>query len=306
MSVTRRRAKRVRAVGPLIVAAALVMSACGRFDNEDGKLDHERRIVSISKQYTEIIYALGAEEDLVAVDVSSVYPPAATELPTVGYHRALSLEGLLAARPTLIMHNGLFDIGPEHVVRQLQSLEIPLQTFEGHEADIEGTKALIRDMGAHFGKEARAAELNAKLDADLAHALEASAASADTPSVVIIHFGRASNVYLTVTKNSVGGRMIEWAGGRMAIGGEGGMKGLTSPEVIAKADPDVILLTDFGYDRLAGRSEILALPGVSSTRAARTGRIFRVEEHDLIYLGPRTGENVNLLRELIHQPGSPD
>lgn len=297
---------RVRTARRATVAAALVLAACGRFDNEDTKLDHERRIVSISKQYTEIIYALGAEDDLVAVDVSSTYPPEAKDLPTVGYHRALSLEGLLAAKPTLIMHNGLFDIGPEHVVKQLQSLEIPMQTFEGHESDIEGTKALIRDMGAFFGKEERAEELNAKLDAELARAREAGAAVADTPSVVIIHFGRASNVYLTVTKNSVAGRMIEWAGGRMAIDGDGGMKGLTSPEVIAKADPDVILLTDFGYDRLAGRSEILGLPGVSSTRAARKGRIFRVEEHDLIYLGPRTGENVNLLRELIHQRGAPE
>ncbi len=160
-------------------------------------------------------------------------------------------------------------------------------------------------MGSYFDREQRAEELCAKLDADLARARAASAAPADTPSVVIIHFGRASNVYLTVTKNSVAGQMVEWAGGRMAIDGERGMKGLTSPEVIAHADPDVILLTDFGYDRLAGRSEILGLPGVGSTRAAREGRIFRVEEHDLIYLGPRTGENLNLLRALIHRPGTP-
>ena len=83
-----------------------------------------------------------------------------------------------------------------------------------------------------------------------------------------------------------------------------GMRPLTSPEVIARSNPDVIFLTDFGYDRLTGRDDILALPGVSATRAARTGRIFRVEENDLVYFGPRTGANVLKLRALLRRPPS--
>jgi iron complex transport system substrate-binding protein len=111
------------------------------------------------------------------------------------------------------------------------------------------------------------------------------------------------NVYLTMTRASIAGRMIEWAGGEMAVQGERGMVQL-SPEVVAQADPDVLLLTDFGYDRL-GSSDAVAgtLPGVATTRAARTGRVYRVEEHDLVYIGPRTGENVLELQRLIHATG---
>jgi len=93
--------------------------------------------------------------------------------------------------------------------------------------------------------------------------------------------------------------MITWAGGEIPIKSERGMVQL-SPEIIASADPDVILLTDFGYDRLGSTDQVRTLPGVDSTRAAKSGRIFRVEEHDLVYIGPRTGENVLKLQDLIH------
>ncbi|GAB1342941.1 helical backbone metal receptor [Gemmatimonas sp.] len=284
---------------------ALLLAACGRFANDDaGKgTGSGTRIVSVSKQHTEILYAIGAQQDLVAVDVSSVYPPDTKNLPTVGYHRALSLEGMLAAAPTLLITGGRGNMGPEPVVQQLEALKIPMKEFVAKGDDLESTKALIREMGAYFHVEPRADSVVRALDADMARALAPATQQVDTPSVVIIHYGRANNSYLTILGRSVAGQMVRWAGGRMALPDSSGMRALTSPEVIAKADPDVILLTDFGYDRLAGMQEIMALPGVGSTQAARTGRIYRVEENDMVYLGPRTGRNVEALRAILH--GSP-
>ncbi|HEX7122816.1 MAG TPA: ABC transporter substrate-binding protein, partial [Gemmatimonadaceae bacterium] len=274
----------------LAAVAVLAILGCGRFGNEDTKANHRERIVSVSKQYTEILYALDAAQDLVGVDVSSTYPPEAKTLPTVGYHRALSAEALLAVNPTLILTGGPSNIGPEHVVAQLKSLHIPMKYWDTP-PDLDGTKELIRQMGKDFDRARRADSIVAALEADMARALDPARAPADTPSVAIIHFGQASNLYLLVTARSVAGQMVRWAGGRMAIDDSGGMRRMTSPELLAKANPDVILMTDFGYDRLAGREEILDLPGVASTAAARNGRIFRIEEHDIIYFGPRTGQN---------------
>ncbi len=294
---------------PLALLGLALGTACGRFGNDDLKQgspgDSAQRIVSVSKQYTEILYALGATDNLVAVDVSSTFPPEAKSLPTVGYHRALSVEGMLAAKPTLILSGGPSNIGPDHVVDQLNALEIPMQYWDVPD-DLDGTKALIRQMGQTFGKAERADSLVAALEAEMDHALDPARAPVDTPSVAIIHYGQAMNIYLVISGKSVAGEMVRWAGGRMAISDSGGMQRITSPEMIAKANPDVILLTDFGYDRLAGRDDILALPGVAATKAARTGRIFRIEEHDIIYYGPRTGQNVELIRTLLHQPGTPE
>lgn len=280
-----------------IVLTAIIAGACGRFGNEETQSQSNERIVCLAKQYSEILYALDATDHLVAVDLSSTYPPEIKQLTTVGYHRALSAEAILATQPTLILHDN--NIGPEHVVKQLEDLKIPMKVFTSEGKDPESAKALFREMGKWAGKEEKAEELCAKLDRELGEALEQRTHYTDTPKVMIIHYGRAMNTYLVMTNKSNGARMIEWAGGAMPFEGERGMRPL-SPEVIAMTDPDVIILTDFGYDRLGSMEKILELPGISGTKAARDGRIYRFEEHDMVYIGPRTGENVLKLQKLIH------
>jgi iron complex transport system substrate-binding protein len=200
---------------PLVALAML----CGcRFGNKEGSGAHKERIVCIAKQYTEIIFALCAQQDIVAVDVSSTYPAEAKKLTTVGYHRALSAEGILAAKPTLILHDN--NIGPEHVVQQLNSLKIPMKVFGAHSGDIAGTDSLIREMGQYFHKERQADSLISILDADMKTALEKSMQYKDSLKVLVIHYGQANNVYLVMTRKSTAAKMIEWAGGKMATDGE--------------------------------------------------------------------------------------
>lgn len=290
----------------------LLFFSCGRFGNKEKEqtenqttdstnvdsTKNQERIVSISKQYNEIIYALGSEKNIVAVDLSSTYPPAIKNLQTVGYHRALSIEAILSMKPTLILEDD--NIGPEHVVTQLKDLQIPMKRFGKYEHTIAGTDSLIREMGLYFNVSPKAEELCKKLDDDMEKAKQEIANYKTVPKVLVIHFGRASNVYLVMTKKSTAAKMIEWAGGKMAVEDEKGMKQF-SPEVVAQADPDIILLTDFGYDRLGTTQKISELAGISTTKAFKNNKIYRVEEHDMVYLGPRTGENILILQKLIHQ-----
>jgi iron complex transport system substrate-binding protein len=282
----------------------LLLCSCDRFGKEDTKGDHKERIVCISKQYSEYIYALGAEKDIVAVDISSVYPAEVKKLPTVGYHRALSLEGIMAASPTLILHEGRKSLGPDHVVTQLEQLKIPMKTFHAKSGDIDGAKELLREMGTYFHKEKKADSLCAKLDMEMKTALDKAKEYKDKPRVLVIHFGQAKNIYMVMTKK--GGpvaKMIEWAGGEMALQDTSNMKQM-SAEFVTKSDPDVILLTEYGYDRLGSPEKIKELPGVSLTKAFKSNRVYRIEAHDLIYLGPRTGENTLKLQTLIHKNGA--
>lgn len=287
-----------------LLSAALVPAAgCGRFNNASPDARGER-IVVISQVYNEIIWALGAEGNVIGVDYSSTYPPDVKGVQTVGYHRALSAEGILSLRPTAIIHDN--NIGPPQVVEQLKSLNIPLKTFGAKNDSVEGTKALIREMGAYFHREARAEELCHTLDSQMAAAAEHVKQYTDRPRVAVIHFGRASNVYLVVGRGGGGdggaaGRMIEWAGGEMAVNSER-MQRMESPETIARANPDVVLVTDYGFDRLGSPlDEIKALPGVATSNAARNNRIYRIQEHELMYFGPRSGENVEKVAAVIHQ-----
>jgi iron complex transport system substrate-binding protein len=280
----------------------IASSSCSRFHNAptDSK---DARYVVISPIYNEIIWALGAQDKVVGVDLSTTYPPDVKKVQTVGYHRALSAEGILSLHPTAIIHDN--NIGPPQVVQQIQQLNIPMKTFTAKNDGFDGTKALIREMGAYFHKEARAEELCKTLDEQRAASLEKVKQYSDRPRVAVIHFGRASNVYMVVGKGGGGdgggvSQMIELAGGQMAVENKG-MQRMESPEILAQANPDVILLTDVGYDRLGSMDQIKALPGVATSNAAKTGHIYRIEENVLNYFGPRSGENIEKVAAVIHQ-----
>jgi iron complex transport system substrate-binding protein len=286
----------------LLCCAALAVG-CARFHNAP-KEGTAARYVVISPIYNEIIWALGAQDTVVGIDLSTTYPPEVKNVQTVGYHRALSAEGILSLHPTAVIHDN--NIGPPQVVQQLQQMNVPLKTFSAKNDSFDGTKALIREMGAYFHKEARAEELCNTLDSQRAASLEKVKQYTDHPRVAVIHFGRASNVYLVVGKGGGGdgggvSQMIELAGGEMAVENRG-MQRMESPEILAQANPDVILLTDYGYDRLGGSlDQIKALPGVATSNAAKNNRIYRIEENVLNYFGPRSGENIAKVAAVIHQ-----
>ena len=286
-----------------VLLIAFSSSACSRFHNARNESSDARYVV-ISPIYNEIIWALGAQDKVVGIDLSTTYPPAVKNVQTVGYHRALSAEGILSLHPTAVIHDN--NIGPPQVVQQLQQLHIPLKTFTAKNDSFDGTKALIREMGQYFHKEARAEELCNTLDSQRAASLAKVKQYSDHPRVAVIHFGRASNVYLVVGKGGGGdgggvSQMIELAGGQMAVENQG-MQRMESPEIIAQANPDVVLLTDYGYDRLGGSlDQIKALPGVATSNAAKNNHIYRIEENVLNYFGPRSGENIEKVAAIIHQ-----
>src|SRR3954464_2546960 len=167
------------AILSLLVLTSLSLT-CSRFNNSPNRVSTDRVIV-ISPIYNEIIWALGAQDRIVGVDLSSTYPAEIKGVTTVGYHRALSAEGILSLKPTAILHDN--NIGPPQVVEQLKSLNIPMKTFEAKNDSVDGTKALIRELGAYFHKEQRAEELCKTLDSQMASSLEAVKKYTDKPRV---------------------------------------------------------------------------------------------------------------------------
>jgi iron complex transport system substrate-binding protein len=281
-----------------LLLAGLTLASCGRFGNKlgDRPANDTMRIVCVSKQLTEMIFSLGAGNRIVGVDISSTYPEDAKKLPTVGYHRALGLDGIVSLNPTVVYDNG--GIGPEAIIEQLKKVGISLKEYEGTKT-IDDAKNLLLKLGAEFNNEQKAKELNEKLDRDLQKVKEEAAKFKDKPKVMIIHFGQAMNNYFVIGTRGNANEMLTMAGGLNAADTTGFK--MLSPEVIVKNQPDVILATDFGFDRTGGLENFKKLPGVELTPAARNNRIFRIEEHDLVYFGPRTGENILKIMELIHK-----
>jgi iron complex transport system substrate-binding protein len=82
------------------------------------------RVVSIGGALTEIVYALGEEGRVIAVDSTSLWPPEAAAKPDVGYMRALSAEGVLSVAPDLIL--AVEGSGPAEAMDALKAAAIPI------------------------------------------------------------------------------------------------------------------------------------------------------------------------------------
>ena len=283
----------------VFIIAAFAIS-CGRFGNREIDGHKEQRIVCLSKHLTEMVFALGQGHNIVAVDLSSTYPDSAKLLKTVGYHRALSPESIIAMNPDLVIHSN--DIGPENVLPQISKAGLHIKAFGGANT-IDSAKMLLTELGKFFGEEKKGDSLSRKMETDIARAADTLKAMhlTDTPSVMIIHFGRANNIYFVMSgRKGVGDKLIELAGAKVVRYDAKGARQI-SAEAVAVANPDIILATDYGYDQMGSMDKFVSgVPGVALTNAGKNKRIVRFEEHDLIYFGPRTGENIIKLIHLLH------
>jgi len=255
------------------------------------------RVVCVSKQINEFMYAIGAQSELVARDLTSVYPPEIQKLPSVGYHRALSAEGILSVKPTLFLTDG--NVGPDAVIDQVRSVGIPVVVLRPG-ATPDSAQALLTELGRRFHRETQAEQVRSRWRAGMDSVLADSASMAnDRPRVLFMHFGQIINNYLGIKSGTSADRILRWAGGVNAIDSLGGMSRLT-PELIARLAPDVIVATDVGFDRIGSAQKFSELPGVSLTPAAKAGRIFRIDESEIMYYGPRTPAAVRHLAAMIH------
>ena len=282
-----------------LALAALCTLACRAGGEREGR----PRVVGVSKQINEFLYAIGAQDVLVARDLTSVYPKEITRLPSVGYHRALSAEGIVSARPTLVLTDG--NVGPPPVLEQIRSVGIPvLELRPGSTPD--SAQLLLSALGERFDRRHAADGVLAEWREGMARVVRDSArwaAQGKRPRVLVMHFGQLANNYLAVNRGSAADRVIAWAGGVNAVDSIGGMTRLT-PELIARAAPDVIVATDVGFDRVGSVEKFAALSGVELTPAAKARRIYRVDESEIMYFGPRTPAAVERLAALLH-PGDP-
>ena len=279
----------------LPVILALSIAACARGAGGDATAE---RVVCVSKQINEFMFAIGAQQLLVGRDLTSVYPPAISAITSVGYHRALNAEGIISLRPTLFLTDGNY--GPDEVTAQLQKVGIPILTLQPG-GTLDSAEALLTTLGKRFHHEATADSVLAAWKAGMDSVLADTARWAGTrrPRVLIMHFGQIANDYLALKRGGVADRMLHWAGAENAVDSVGGMMRLT-PELIAKAAPDIIIATDVGFDRYGSAQKFATMPGVNLTPAAKAGRIYRIDETDVMYFGPRTPAAVRRLEGFFH------
>ncbi len=253
------------------------------------------RIVAIGGSVTEIIYALGEEQRLIARDTTSVFPEAALELPDVGYIRQLSPEGVISVDPSLII--ALEGSGPPEAVEVLEKASIPMVTVPDR-YDREGILEKIRIVGDVLDVEDKAAALTADTDADLKAAEQATADIAERKKVLFVLSLQGGRILASGTNSAADG-IISMAGGVNAVTEYEGYKQLTD-EAVIEAAPDVILAMDRGGDHETQANDLLAHPAIAATPAAKTGSVVRMDGAYLLGFGPRTAAAVRDLSAALY------
>ncbi|MBB3451928.1 iron complex transport system substrate-binding protein [Rhizobium sp. BK313] len=263
---------------------------------EAPKIDTSR-LVSIGGDVTEIIYALGEENRLIARDSTSMYPQAATKLPDVGYMRALSPEGILAVNPTAII--AVDGSGPPEALAVLRNASVPFETVP-QTYDRDGILKKIDVVGSLLGVPDKAKALEGKVAADLDAAITESEkrAEAERKRVLFILSNQNGKI-LASGGNTAADGIIKLAGAINAIGNFSGYKPLTD-EAIIEAKPDVILIMDREGPLSMKDDDLLKQPAISLTPAASHKAIIRMDGLHLLGFGPRTASAVRELNAAIY------
>jgi len=269
-------------------------------DGNEVTIEDTSRIVSLTGTTTEIIHALGLLDAVVAVDTSSIYPEEATELPDVGYQRALNAEGIIEMDPTLVL--GTEAAGPPEVIDQLRATGVPTVRF-AHEDSLDTPAQRIMDVATALGVPERGEELAAEVEAAIAAAVELGEQQTAQPRAAFIYFRGPETMFLGGS-GSVSQLMLE-AAGAVDAGAEAGVEGTVplTPEALADAAPEVIVVPAASLGPAGGVEGILGLPGVAQTPAGEAGRVVAVDDGALLGLGPRTAEALNALISQLHTAG---
>ena len=259
--------------------AALISSASAE--------DKASRIVSIGGSITEIVYALGEEDRLIARDQTSIYPDAAKKLPDVGYIRQLSPEGVLSVNPDLVI--ALEGYGPPEARQVIDAAGVPIAVIP-EAYDGAGIVAKIEATAKALGAETKGEKLATKVQADLDAAADAAAA-VETPAKVLFVLALRDGRIMAAGAHSHAQSIIEMAGAENALSGFDGYKPVTDEAVLAAA-PDVILLMDRGINENHDTQDaaLLALPAVSATPAGKNKALIRMDGQYLLGFGPRTAQ----------------
>ena len=245
-----------------------------------------RRIVSVGGALTEIVYALGAQGELVGVDTTSLYPAVAQQLPQVGYARTLSAEGVLSLAPTQLIATE--EAGPQAVLRQMRDAGVPVAVLNANN-QFEGLLDRVKQVGRIMGRADPAARLAQALQQQWNGALGKVRQRQHAPVRVLFILAHAPNQVMVGGRETGADAMLAYAGAVNVMGGQGGFAGYKplTPEAVIAARPDIVLVTDQGFKASGGVDGILKLPGLAQTPAGRKHRIVSLEAMLLLGFGPR-------------------
>jgi cobalamin transport system substrate-binding protein len=257
-------------------------------DNGDVEIaEQPQRIVSLSPSLTELLFAIDAGDQVVAVDKHSDFPAGTPLTDLSGFQP--NVEAIGGYEPDLVVVAGDRD----GVVPALDTLGIPTLLLPSA-ASLDDVYGQIDVLGAATGHPDAATTLAAGLRSDL----ERLAASVPERDEQLSYFYELSDDLYTVTSDTFVGELLGLAGMTSiadAVDNAAGGFPQLSAEYVVDADPDVIFLAHTDGTR-QDPGEVAARPGWSQLRAVQNDAVIVLDPDVSSRWGPRI---VELLRDVV-------
>jgi iron complex transport system substrate-binding protein len=260
------------------------------------------RVLCIGGDVTEIVYALGAGDRIVAVDTTSQYPPQALNAKKVGYMRALSSEGVISVGASVILASE--GAGPPEVVKTLKATSVPyVEVPSDYSAD--GIVRKIRLIGRALGAEAEGEKAAERVSAGFAE-LAGLRARVGRPVRALFVLGVQNGRLLIGGKGTSADAILALAGAENAAADVNGFRPVADEAVVELAPEAIVGIKGSGTNA-HDLSQLLSLKGVRSTPAGAAGRVVAMDGLYLLGFGPRTADAArDLMRALYPGVGAED
>lgn len=247
------------------------------------------KIVSLTPAGTEIVYALGAGDKLVGVDVMSNFPKEAQNLEIVGDYNGPDIEKITALEPDVIFASSMLQKEP---IDQLKELGLNVVSVEA--TTFEQIPESISLIGMFTGSTEKADELNQSIADAVAKAKETIPAEQKT---VYYAMSYGDNGNWTSGPGSFVNSIIEIAGGKCVTENAEFPWVEYSMEDLAAANPDIILVASDSGDV----DSLSKTAGYSDLDAVKNGKVIVVDADILSRPGPRVIDAIQMVAEILNK-----
>ena len=293
----------------VVAVSALLLTACGQSNSSSAESavptvaasfpvtienngtsvvipEQPNAIISLSPTATEILFAIDAGDQVIAVDDQSNYPAEAPISDLSGF--TPNLESIVALSPDLVVVS--FDV--DGIVAALTAAEIPV-LVQYAAATLDDTYLQIAELGTATGQSAKAEELTTQMKSDI----DAAIAQVPAEAAGLTYFHELDNTLYTVTSATFIGSVYALAGltniADTAADAASGYPQL-SPEFIVDTDPAIVFLAD---TKCCGQTaETLAQrPGFEGLSAIADNSVVELDDDVASRWGPRTVDFVKAI-----------
>ncbi len=226
-----------------------------------------QRIVSLASSATEVLFTIGAGEQVVGVDKYSVYPEAALERANLGSGSTLDMESLLALEPDFVVIWYFYD----EAIQNIEAQGITVMAI--NPASIQDIYDLISLFGTITGQEDAAAAVVSDMQSTIG-TISAYVETLPIDDRQKVYY-ETSKPFKTLNNESFSAEIIAMAGGYNIAGSQETKYPILASEWIIDQNPDVIIVLSYG----ATIEEITSRDGWGQIAAVQSGRVYAIESN---------------------------